>query len=391
MMNDTKQETLSNYNYSEAELAQKHPALLRECLAILDRATLLKVINEVGCKMEADTPEGIIDETVVTILTKFAQFLDNITISEFEKILEMYQNHDKLLNPENSFKFYNFIISGFAFPFGTAELQSTNEYKLIIPREIAQMFMGWYSEDKLKEIEMRTQLDKTALSLAHLYGVYPKELLSQIWNKHYSESKFDDKMFDGLLTISSNYTGYVQREGYIMASFFADATVDADWRQLLELSKEKEYYIPTLEELQFYEDNEFDENEESYVNLDSFLKNKIKDDIKAANLMLMIVIGCVNDSQPGEFTEIINEAGVVFDSNDEARTMFGLLMKLSNNTRKWILKGYKPVELNPDISDDIRAFLDTPLTTSVGKQKVYPNDVCPCGSGKKYKKCCGKI
>ena len=23
-------------------------------------------------------------------------------------------------------------------------------------------------------------------------------------------------------------------------------------------------------------------------------------------------------------------------------------------------------------------------------KKVYPNDPCPCGSGKKYKKCCGK-
>ena len=23
--------------------------------------------------------------------------------------------------------------------------------------------------------------------------------------------------------------------------------------------------------------------------------------------------------------------------------------------------------------------------------KVYPNDPCPCGSGKKYKKCCGKV
>ena len=22
-------------------------------------------------------------------------------------------------------------------------------------------------------------------------------------------------------------------------------------------------------------------------------------------------------------------------------------------------------------------------------KKVYPNDPCPCGSGKKYKKCCG--
>lgn len=28
--------------------------------------------------------------------------------------------------------------------------------------------------------------------------------------------------------------------------------------------------------------------------------------------------------------------------------------------------------------------------TIVKGDKVYPNDPCPCGSGKKYKKCCGK-
>ena len=29
-------------------------------------------------------------------------------------------------------------------------------------------------------------------------------------------------------------------------------------------------------------------------------------------------------------------------------------------------------------------------TTVVKEEKIYPNDPCPCGSGKKYKKCCGK-
>ncbi len=29
-------------------------------------------------------------------------------------------------------------------------------------------------------------------------------------------------------------------------------------------------------------------------------------------------------------------------------------------------------------------------TTIVKPERVYPNDPCPCGSGKKYKKCCGK-
>ncbi|MBP5275180.1 MAG: SEC-C domain-containing protein [Lachnospiraceae bacterium] len=29
-------------------------------------------------------------------------------------------------------------------------------------------------------------------------------------------------------------------------------------------------------------------------------------------------------------------------------------------------------------------------TTIKKEEKVYPNDPCPCGSGKKYNKCCGK-
>ncbi len=29
-------------------------------------------------------------------------------------------------------------------------------------------------------------------------------------------------------------------------------------------------------------------------------------------------------------------------------------------------------------------------TTIVKDKKIYPNDPCPCGSGKKYKKCCGR-
>ena len=28
--------------------------------------------------------------------------------------------------------------------------------------------------------------------------------------------------------------------------------------------------------------------------------------------------------------------------------------------------------------------------TVVKEKKIYPNDPCPCGSGKKYKKCCGR-
>lgn len=31
-----------------------------------------------------------------------------------------------------------------------------------------------------------------------------------------------------------------------------------------------------------------------------------------------------------------------------------------------------------------------PVTRPVGRKKIYPNEPCPCGSGLKYKKCCGR-
>ena len=35
---------------------------------------------------------------------------------------------------------------------------------------------------------------------------------------------------------------------------------------------------------------------------------------------------------------------------------------------------------------------DTAIKAPVRREekKVYPNDPCPCGSGKKYKQCCGR-
>ena len=40
--------------------------------------------------------------------------------------------------------------------------------------------------------------------------------------------------------------------------------------------------------------------------------------------------------------------------------------------------------------DNIEAPTDEPKQPVVKETKVGRNDPCPCGSGKKYKNCCGK-
>jgi len=50
------------------------------------------------------------------------------------------------------------------------------------------------------------------------------------------------------------------------------------------------------------------------------------------------------------------------------------------------------IELEPDKPEDITALeiLLNPVKTKIAEKKVGRNEPCPCGSGKKYKKCCGK-
>ena len=50
------------------------------------------------------------------------------------------------------------------------------------------------------------------------------------------------------------------------------------------------------------------------------------------------------------------------------------------------------IELEPDKPEDITALeiLLNPIKTKIAEKKVARNEPCPCGSGKKYKKCCAK-
>ena len=64
-------------------------------------------------------------------------------------------------------------------------------------------------------------------------------------------------------------------------------------------------------------------------------------------------------------------------SLDKLNELIGYLPDMANSTRLWINNGHTTAELNRE-------------AVNAHAKKIYPNDPCPCGSGKKYKKCCGR-
>jgi uncharacterized protein YecA (UPF0149 family) len=77
---------------------------------------------------------------------------------------------------------------------------------------------------------------------------------------------------------------------------------------------------------------------------------------------------------------------------DMLQALLDQLTRLINNTRQWFLKGYTPAELYEREKEFLRPLpakgADV-IDLRTGR-KIGRNDPCPCGSGKKFKKCCGR-
>jgi len=78
-----------------------------------------------------------------------------------------------------------------------------------------------------------------------------------------------------------------------------------------------------------------------------------------------------------------------FAPSDVMKTFLDTFMDVLNNTPLWVLKGWSPAEawkkfdVEPDFPEGNKK------TVLEKNEKIGRNDPCPCGSGKKYKKCCG--
>lgn len=86
-------------------------------------------------------------------------------------------------------------------------------------------------------------------------------------------------------------------------------------------------------------------------------------------------------------SDIVSYVGesISFPDVEDLKPFVMKLVDVLNNTRLWVLKGHTPKELSP-----VENTQTTPQTPVVNSEKIGRNEPCPCGSGKKYKKCCGK-
>lgn len=94
------------------------------------------------------------------------------------------------------------------------------------------------------------------------------------------------------------------------------------------------------------------------------------------SLLLYDLYGVIQIEEPEKVVELLC-SDIELDKSEDVIKLEKIIRKTVNNTRLWRLKGKKLSEVNPGLNEELL-------------KKIGRNDPCICGSGKKYKKCCGK-
>lgn len=256
----------------------------------------------------------------------------------------------------------------------------------VVPDEIKAIYRNLAKTDFPEEKSFHGLLNNYAIAAVSLYGVISQDDFVALFNSQNERQTSIDEMFPILLNYVCADAGYCFWDEYIVDDDFEEDDF-AGVQQLVAARKGKPRYTPPREEFLKYVDWDYYEVTPQHIALKNQLAKLIADPDTVLDLLDEIHDMSAAGAGTQEYFDLLDAAGVVFDNTEQAGTMAQLLFDVANNTRLWFNYGHTPNEIH---SHDKYKLRPIPAAPHKSSQKTGRNDPCPCGSGKKYKKCCGK-
>lgn len=243
-------------------------------------------------------------------------------------------------------------------------------------------------------------------AFSNLYGMIPMKRAYRIIEKQNPELNITKEQFAEIVsninTDRKHYVIWCEEEVYgekadeadlfdklLIAEYVITFGDPEDYERLVFEQGDRPFYVPEKDELLKYEDSFYYERTKHITNLENFIKDDLglscyKEIVEDFSGMLTI------DDEPDEAIAWLKRMGAPkfkeFSDKQQAQKFFMLYTNLRNHTRKHTHRGHTPFEL-----DDCYV-VDAIIENSIQPKVKTPskNGKCPCGSGKKYKRCCGK-
>ncbi len=260
---------------------------------------------------------------------------------------------------------------------------------VMIPLDLLPALEGIVRDEKiLAEVKRNTEWIKITRGLLYYYGTVPYDRLVDLVEKytpiHPSYLAFNHVIFDAMEYYQEIY---IDKYGYSYWEVMEPLAVLEG-----QASRNNIDYYPFAKK-QLLEAGEiyFVERPKGSIKLLTLFTQEYRmPKQEAIELIETCIMQVKLGDQPGQLHQFL-QTQLTFDSLEAIQRLTDAVIVLMNNTREWYLKGYTSVGLS---AQEKKSLLPLPnkkgeVVNLQTRQKIGRNDPCPCGSGKKFKKCCG--
>lgn len=278
---------------------------------------------------------------------------------------------------------------------------STAKY-LVVPDDVKEAYSRVNTVSFHHRRKQMVWLDQCLYMANMIYCVTPVEMMVKMYQSRPKFEITEEELLSLFGEMPADLAPSVLTEDGFVDPMFAD---DENRQIVLKEQGDVEFDLPKWEEIESYAHVGYPAGEEAFADLDRFLQeyyqmSKEQSAVKVGEIWSWMA----RDARFSDIVNQLNADGLLCESKERLETLVGLLQRANNVTRKMPNRGWKPDELHKSTcfearEDEKEQLAQYMAANGMGQPqkpvvretpKVYPNDPCPCGSGKKYKKCCGK-
>lgn len=378
------------------EVTLELPEILMRALdSLLDM--IIETWTEEAEPDSREEKEELVEKLITESFWNEIVFLD---VKDMELLIKTMNNH-LLSNMDCMILMENYCKKGWVFMFGNIDAMD-----YVVPRQIKDMIIATLEEDTEQKMKMGlvTGVRFTLRACLNLFGVIEREKLKEIaidqmfecadWSEKEKQvmQGISEKINEVIDILAERDEGFWCDDKYIISTDFEDKR---GYKHFLRKVSGKDYFIPSREEIKAYAENQVDIDNPYYKKMQSDLTKLFRDKERADNVLFEIEFRVVQDDMSfDDIVELLNMYSVVFPNETRADYFAKNCRKWLYTVKRWSNRGFSNEEMGrPDDTEEAGpSVLNlTEQSRTVRKEpKIGRNDPCPCGSGKKYKKCCGR-
>lgn len=373
--------------------------------------------------LKKDILVGKIKEELLkpSVMERQMMMFSDEEIAAFESVLKTTGYYPVRKDLELLEGFYNLAYAGIY-----------NDNFAAVPDEVKKIYKKVNTPKFRKKRKRAFWMIRCLTMVIFLYVLAPISVIKEMLVKCLGEDISEEEFREIFAWIPDYQNPCVIRGEWVI---YKEVLPQGLYNKIKESQGDLEYYIPEQEEILDYKGHGYPSRDTCCRKVKEFLIKRMKiEEEQTENLMQGIYSKISLGGGPSDVTEIFEEEGIIFPDETTVRDFIALLIELNNSTRMIQNRGWTPSEMTkkrpvlpegqkPTIvpmsslaaeqlkqasnelqqmgftvdldsgADEVETvFMPDGIAghTVKGTKKIYPNDPCPCGSGKKYKKCCGK-